>query len=61
MCFRVVRAMCPGKCIRLKFVARGSMAETAMLAKLVEDRTQNGMSYVEYLCHVHRQIQNKFL
>ena len=61
LCFRVVRALCPGKCVRLKFVARGSMAETKMLSKLIEDRTQSGMSYVEYLCHVHRQIQNKFL
>ncbi|QDZ23216.1 Sec24-like protein transport protein [Chloropicon primus] len=61
LCFKVVSSMCPGKCMRLKFVARGSMAETKMLAKLVEDRTQNGMSYVEYLCHIHRKIQNKFL
>lgn len=61
LCFRAVAALCPGKCVRLKFVARGSMAETKMLAKLIEDRTQNGMSYVEYLCHIHRKIQNKFL
>jgi protein transport protein SEC24 len=27
---------------------------------LVEDRLTSGMSYVEFLCHIHRQIQNKF-
>jgi hypothetical protein len=27
---------------------------------MVEDRAQTSMSYVEYLCHVHRQIQAKF-
>ena len=59
--FKVIAALCPGKCVRLKFVARGSVMETKFLTKLVEDRTQSGMSYVEYLCHVHRQIQNKFL
>ena len=59
--FQVVSALCPSKCVRLKFVARGSVMETKFLTKLVEDRTQSGMSYVEYLCHVHRQIQNKFL
>jgi protein transport protein SEC24 len=61
LAFQVVSSLCPGKCVRLKFVARGSVMETKFLAKLVEDRTQSGMSYVEYLCHVHRQIQKKFL
>ena len=27
---------------------------------LTEDRMQTMMNYVEFLCHVHRQIQAKF-
>jgi len=46
---------------RTYFVARGSVAETKLMGKLTEDRTQSGMSYVEFLCHIHRQIQNRFL
>jgi protein transport protein SEC24 len=29
------------------------------LSKLTDDRAQASMSYVEFLCHIHRQIQNK--
>ena len=57
----VASRMCSGRSIRLRFVPRGSMSETRFLAKCVEDRTSSGMSYVEYLCHLHRLIQNKFL
>eukprot|EP00871_Galdieria_phlegrea_P002596 jgi/Galph1/3337/GphlegSOOS_G1955.1 len=34
--------------------------ETSFIDKLVEDRTSSSMSYVEYLCHIHREIQKKF-
>jgi len=27
---------------------------------LTDDRAQASMSYVEFLCHIHRQIQSKF-
>ena len=27
---------------------------------LTEDRAQTSMSYLEFLCHVHRQIQQRF-
>ena len=60
--YQMVDRLCdPSRHLRLKFVARGSGAETKLIRKLIEDRTQSGMSYVEYLCHVHRQIQNRFL
>lgn len=29
------------------------------LSHMVEDKTQNGLSYVEFLVHIHRHIQNK--
>ena len=35
-------------------------AVAAFYAKLTEDRNVAGMSYVDFLCHVHRLIQNKF-
>lgn len=34
-------------------------AEAVFLSHLIEDRSQAGMSYVEFLVYVHRQIQNK--
>ena len=34
--------------------------ESDARGRLVEDRSPAGMSYVEFLCHVHRLIQNKF-
>eukprot|EP00741_Cyanophora_paradoxa_P004787 tig00000829_g4645.t1 len=34
--------------------------ESRFFCYLLEDRHQATFSYVEYLCHVHRQIQNKF-
>jgi protein transport protein SEC24 len=33
--------------------------EGRFLSKLTDDRAQASMSYVEFLCHIHRQIQNK--
>jgi len=34
--------------------------ELRVVAMLTEDRMQTMMNYVEFLCHVHRQIQAKF-
>ena len=34
--------------------------EARVLAMLTEDRAQTTMNYVEFLCHVHRQIQQRF-
>jgi protein transport protein SEC24 len=50
-----------GAYLRLRVVRRGDAAlEQAFYAALVEDRSPAaGMSYVEYLCFLHRQIQNK--
>lgn len=47
--------------LRLRVVRRGdAAAEQAFYSALVEDRSPAaGMSYVEYLCFLHRQIQNK--
>mmetsp|Transcript_29910 Transcript_29910/g.73595 ORF Transcript_29910/g.73595 Transcript_29910/m.73595 type:complete len:821 (+) Transcript_29910:1478-3940(+) len=33
--------------------------DVRFLAMLSEDRSQAAMSYVEFLCHIHRQIQSK--
>ena len=35
--------------------------EPRMVSMLTEDRMQTMMNYVEFLCHVHRQIQAKLL
>lgn len=45
--------------MRLRVARKGDALEAAFLAALLEDRGPAGMSYVEFLCHVHRQIQNK--
>ena len=45
--------------MRLSLHKRGDVSEGAFFQCLVEDRSTAGMSYVEYLCLVHRQIQNK--
>ena len=48
--------------MRLRLLRHGSREETLrFFDALVEDRGTAGMSYVEYLCHVHRLIQNKFV
>ena len=46
--------------MRLRVLRRGDPSENAYYRRLVEDRSPAGMSYVEFLCHVHRLIQNKF-
>lgn len=46
--------------LRLRVVRRGDPIESTFYSALIEDRTPaGGMSYVEYLCFLHRQIQNK--
>lgn len=46
--------------MHLRLVKKGHSHETLFLSALVEDRHPlSGMSYVEYLCHLHRLIQNK--
>ena len=49
-----------GSYMRLRVLRRGDPSENAYYRRLVEDRSPAGMSYVEFLCHVHRLIQNKF-
>ena len=46
--------------MRTRVIKRGDPAENQFYRKLIEDRSPAGMSYVEFLCHVHRLIQNKF-
>jgi len=46
--------------MHLRLVKKGHMNETMFSSSLVEDRhPATGMSYVEFLCFLHRQIQNK--
>ncbi|KAL6760997.1 hypothetical protein V8C86DRAFT_991602 [Haematococcus lacustris] len=45
--------------MRLRVARKGDPAEVAFFNGLVEDRSSAGLSYVEYLCQVHRLIQNK--
>lgn len=46
--------------MHLRLMHRGHPQETAFLASLIEDRSPSaGMSYVEFLCLLHRKIQNK--
>ena len=44
----------------VRVVAPKDPLEGRFLSMLTEDRAQHYMSYVEFLCHVHRQIQAKF-
>ncbi len=43
--------------LRLRVTRKGDPHEAQFLTQLVEDRSPAGMSYVEYLCQVHRLIQ----
>ena len=55
-----VRAQRPHVAQAVRVVAPKDSLETRFLSGLVEDRAQASMSYVEFLCHIHRQIQGKF-
>lgn len=46
--------------LRMRILKRNDAMETLFYNRLIEDRSVAGMSYVEFLCHVHRLIQNKF-
>ncbi|CAM6106579.1 unnamed protein product [Calypogeia fissa] len=45
--------------LRLRLLRRGDPLEFLFFSFLVEDKSSSGLSYVEFLVHVHRQIQNK--
>jgi len=45
--------------LRLRVCKRAEPAEFLFFSFMVEDKNALGSSYVEYLVHVHRQIQNK--
>ena len=42
--------------LRLRLVRRGDALERAVFSMLVDDRSGSGMSYVEWLCSLHRSI-----
>ena len=50
-----------GAYLRLRVVRRPDpSAEAPFFAMMVEDRNTSGMSYVEFLCHIHRLIQARY-
>ena len=44
----------------IRVLKRGDPAEILFYNCLVEDKNPAGMSYIEFLCAVHRQIQSMF-
>ncbi|XP_028081597.1 protein transport protein Sec24-like At4g32640 isoform X1 [Camellia sinensis] len=45
--------------LRLKLCKKGDSSGMLFYSYMVEDKTPNGLSYVEFLVHIHRQIQSK--
>jgi len=45
--------------MRLRVARKGDLAEVGFFNALMEDKSTAGSSYVDYLCHVHRLIQNR--
>jgi len=45
--------------VRVVVAGSGSAVEAHFVKMLVDDRQKNDQSYVEYLCLVHKQIQNR--
>lgn len=45
--------------LRLRVTRTGDPLEHKVMSMMIEDRQNTGQSYVEFLCHVHRQIQTK--
>ncbi|KAL4571843.1 hypothetical protein LXL04_018608 [Taraxacum kok-saghyz] len=45
--------------LRLKLCKKGDPSGALFFSYMVEDKSPNGLSYVEFLVHVHRQIQSK--
>jgi protein transport protein SEC24 len=59
--FELLTALRQNRCsfMRLRVAKKGDPYYPLFANMLVEDRSTAGMSYVEFLCHVHRQIQEK--
>ncbi|XP_004298636.1 PREDICTED: protein transport protein Sec24-like At4g32640 isoform X1 [Fragaria vesca subsp. vesca] len=45
--------------LRLKLCKKGEPSGMLFFSYIVEDKSLNGLSYVEFLIHIHRQIQMK--
>ncbi|KAJ0798067.1 putative Zinc finger, Sec23/Sec24-type, sec23/Sec24, trunk domain, sec23/Sec24, helical [Helianthus annuus] len=45
--------------LRLKLCKKGDPSGALFLSYMVEDKSPSGLSYVEFLVHVHQQIQSK--
>ncbi|KAK6943082.1 Sec23/Sec24, helical domain [Dillenia turbinata] len=45
--------------LRLRLCKKGDSSGMLFFSYLIEDKTSGGLSYVEFLVHIHRQIQNK--
>ncbi|KAH9295409.1 hypothetical protein KI387_038997, partial [Taxus chinensis] len=45
--------------LRLRVCKRADPTEFLFFSLMVEDKNALGLSYVEFLVHIHRQIQNK--
>ncbi|KAL2457291.1 Protein transport protein Sec24-like [Forsythia ovata] len=45
--------------LRLKLCRKGDPSGTTFLSYMVEDKTPSGLSYVEFLIHIHQHIQRK--
>ncbi|XP_031111153.1 protein transport protein Sec24-like At4g32640 [Ipomoea triloba] len=45
--------------LRLKLCKKGDSSGMLFFSYMVEDKTPAGLSYVEFLIHIHRQIQSK--
>jgi len=41
------------------FIRQGEAGEARFFSYMVEDKALDTMNYVDYLCHIHRQIQSK--
>lgn len=48
-------------CMRLRVVCRGRPEEKDFHACIAEDRAAGSMSYIEFLCHVHKRISTNIL
>ena len=55
-----VRSQRPHTLQMARVVVPKDALEPRVVSMLTEDRMQTMMNYVEFLCHVHRQIQAKF-
>ncbi|XP_051147877.1 protein transport protein Sec24-like CEF [Andrographis paniculata] len=45
--------------LRMKLCKKGDVSGTMFFSHMVEDKTPGGLSYVEYLIHIHKQIQSR--